>query len=67
MISPRQVLTNLKRIDTVDTTTSARYRQQAQQILANPQISLSLRNAIADKLHQANHLLALQTVNGDSY
>ncbi|PSN11837.1 hypothetical protein C7271_24165 [filamentous cyanobacterium CCP5] len=67
MSSPRQVLSNLRHLDAVDTATSARYRRQAQQILANPQISLKMRTAIADRLHQANNLLALQTVSGDSY
>lgn len=67
MISPHQVLSNLRHLDVADTATSARYRRQAQQILADPQISLKMRNAIADRLHQANNLLAIQTVSGDSY
>lgn len=67
MTSPKRVLSNLRKLDVVDVTTSARYREQAQQILANNHVSLEMRDAIADQLQFANNLLALQTVNGDSY
>ena len=68
MVSPRTVYDNLKLLEKVDTTQSALYRQQAQEVLADPNISMSWRQAIADRLNQANHLLALLTVgNEDSY
>ena len=67
-ISPDAVYSNLNQLDQVDLTTSARYREQAYEVLADPTISLVLRIAIADRLNQANHLLALQTVGSeDSY
>ncbi len=46
----------------------AQCRERAQRILANPKISLNWRDAIAERLHEANHTLAIKTVtDGDSY
>lgn len=46
----------------------AQCRERAQQVLANPKISLNWRDAIAERLHEANHTLAIKTVtDGDSY
>jgi hypothetical protein len=43
-------------------------RQLAQGVLANPSISLQWRQAIADRLHQANRCLQLRTLEDcDSY
>lgn len=68
MISPQVVYNNLQLLEQVDTVSSAVYRQQANEILANPSVSLKWRQAIADRLNYANHLLALLTVgNDDSY
>jgi hypothetical protein len=64
-ISPRQVYSHLDQLDQVDVSTSARYREEAQEVLGDPSINLSLREAIADRLNTANHLLTLQTVKGD--
>lgn len=64
-LTPQTVYNNLQQIDTVDVTKSAAYRQQAQEILADPSISLQWRQAIAERLNQANHLLGLLTVKGD--
>jgi hypothetical protein len=68
MAFARTVYANLARIDQVDLATSAIYRQQAQEVLANPRVGLELRQAISDRLMQANRYLSMQTVNnGDSY
>lgn len=67
MPSPKKVLSNLRHLDAADVVTSARYRQQAQALLADPTVSLDIKEAVADRLHWANTLLALNTVGDDSY
>lgn len=68
MVSPRKVYDELKFLEQADIASSAVYRQHAQEILADPEVSLSLRQAIAERLNQANRLLAMLTVEtGDSY
>ncbi|MEL6225141.1 MAG: hypothetical protein AAFQ57_13670 [Cyanobacteria bacterium J06626_14] len=64
-ISPQIASQHLDSIDHADVTTGAVYRQEAQDILADPGISLTDKQAIADKLNHANHLLELRTVAGD--
>jgi hypothetical protein len=64
-ISPQIAYTNLKLLDEVNAASSALYRELAQEVLADPKISLSWRQAIADRLNQANNLLTMRTVNGD--
>jgi hypothetical protein len=67
-ISADTVFSNLQNIDHVDPVTSAIYREQAQEVLATPSITLKLRTAIADRLNRANNDLALHTVGSeDSY
>ncbi len=67
-ISADTVFSNLQNIDQVDPVTSAIYREQAQEVLATPSITLKLRAAIADRLNRANNDLALHTVGSeDSY
>jgi len=67
-ISADTVFSNLQKIDQVDPVTSAIYREQAQEVLATPSITLKLRAAIADRLNRANNDLALHTVGSeDSY
>ncbi|MEL6552094.1 MAG: hypothetical protein AAFQ63_01340 [Cyanobacteria bacterium J06621_11] len=56
---------DLANIDSMDVTASAKCRELAQQVLANPKISLNWRDAIAERLHEANHILAIKTVTGD--
>lgn len=64
----RRVYSELKKIDEVDSATSALYRQHAQEVLAEPEISLARRLVIAKRLMQANQLLGMKTVDqGDSY
>ena len=52
-------------IDQMDLTAGAQCREMAQQVLANPNISLNWRDAIAERLHEANHTLGIKTVTGD--
>jgi hypothetical protein len=67
-VSLQAVYDNLEQIDRVDATTSAIYRQSAQEVLANPEISLEWRKAISDRLNQANHELTVHSVvDDDSY
>ena len=56
---------DLANINSMDVAESAKCRELAQQVLANPKISLNWRDAIAERLHEANHLLAVKTVTGD--
>ncbi|XGB41031.1 MAG: hypothetical protein LVS60_11675 [Nodosilinea sp. LVE1205-7] len=68
MTTPKEVFDHLKQLEEVDTVQSASYREEAQSVLADDGVSLKWRQAIADRLNQANHDLALHTVgNEDSY
>jgi hypothetical protein len=62
---PETVFDNLALLEQVDIVKSAFYRQQAQEVLADLRISLRWRQAIADRLIHANHLLEMQTVGED--
>ncbi|MGA7936415.1 MAG: hypothetical protein WCA35_22865 [Kovacikia sp.] len=64
-ISPQTVYDNLRLLENVDVVRSAYYRQQAQEVLADSRVSLRWRQAIADRLIQANHLLEMRTVGKD--
>ncbi len=64
-VSPQTTYENLNLLEQVDVAKSALYRELAQDVLGNPDINLPLRQAIADRLMQANHLLAMRTVAGD--
>jgi hypothetical protein len=68
MQSLQTVYDNLESIDRVDAITSAAYRQSAQEVLADPEISLEWRKAISDRLNQVNHELTVHAhVDDDSY
>jgi hypothetical protein len=56
-------------LDQVDTETSAYYRQIAQEILADLNVSFDWRQMIADRLNEANQLLGMVYVGNsdDSY
>jgi hypothetical protein len=64
-LSPETVYKNLELLDRVDATTSAFYRQSAQELLADPTISLEWRKAISDRLNQANHELTVHSLTTD--
>jgi len=68
-VSPQTAYDNLRLLESVDVASSAFYRQLAQDVLADSRVSLSWRQAISDRLIQANHLLGMQSVDGkdDSY
>jgi hypothetical protein len=67
-VSLQTIYDNLEKIDRVDTITSAMYRQSAQEVLADPEISLEWRKAISDRLNQVNHELTVHSVvDDDSY
>ena len=61
------VYNNLEMLDRVDAETSAAYRRAAQELLANPEISLEWRKAISDRLNLANHELTVHSTTEDSY
>ena len=68
LVAPRTLYKKLKFLDRVDLLKSAFYRELAQDVLADPRVNLGLRQAIADRLSQANMMLVMQTVdNDDSY
>ena len=63
--SPEQVCEELKQLvqdENIDVVTGATYRQEAQEVLADLDVSLSQRQEVADRLHEANHQLELRTV-----
>ena len=64
-LSPTTIYENLNDLEKVDVVTSAKYRQLAQAVLADPAINETLRQNIAERLEQANHLLAIKSVEGD--
>ena len=69
-ISPQTLYANLSLLEEqgVGVDVSALVRQIAQDILADSSISLQWRQAIADRLHQANRCLQLKTLEDcDSY
>lgn len=67
-LSPEMVYENLKQLDRSNIAQSASYRQQAIELLADPEVSMQWRQAIAERLNYANHLLALtNTGTEDSY
>ncbi|MBD2578157.1 hypothetical protein [Oscillatoria sp. FACHB-1406] len=61
-ISPKQVYHNLLHLDREDLAESAAHREQAQEVLADEDVSLIMRQAIAERLERANRDLALHTV-----
>ncbi|MGK7933409.1 MAG: hypothetical protein AB4041_18525 [Microcystaceae cyanobacterium] len=59
---------NLKDLDSDDPVTRAECREQAQEIIASPEIELKEREAIADRLLEANQELTAKNVGQeDSY
>ncbi len=67
-VSPQDVYENLNQLDQVDLTTSAEIREMAQEVLADADVNCDVREAIADRLNQANQQLTNTTVSKtDSY
>ncbi|MEL6398542.1 MAG: hypothetical protein AAFR26_05580 [Cyanobacteria bacterium J06626_4] len=66
--SPDKVYENLEKLDQADTAQSAEYRQDAVEVLADLEVDIEVRQEIADRLDDANHLMTLNNVDGeDSY
>jgi len=65
MPTPRHVLSNLGHLDGSDLVASARYREQAYMVLADPRVNPDIKDAIAECLYQVDHLLALCSVGPD--
>lgn len=66
--SPDKVYENLNKLDKADTAQSAVYRQDAVEVLADLNIDVEVRQEIADRLNNANHLMTLRNVDAeDSY
>jgi hypothetical protein len=61
----QQLYEDLANIDMMDIAKGAQCREMAQQVLANPKISLNWRDAIAERLHEANHTLAIKAITED--
>lgn len=67
-VSLETIYENLNQLDQVDLTTSAIYREMAQEVLADSAVNCEVREAIADRLNQANQQLINTTVSKtDSY
>jgi hypothetical protein len=60
-----QLPERLQELDRASTEAGAEIRQQAQEVLAEPSVDLPLREAIADRLGEANQLLTLKTATKD--
>jgi hypothetical protein len=62
------IYAELEQLDRVDLVTGAVYREHAQNLLADPDVALKMKVAIADRLFQANKWLALSSdLKEDSY
>lgn len=67
-VSPQAIYDNLALLEQGSLIQSAQYRQQAQDVIADLQISLPWRQMIADRLNEANRLLGLLATDPeDSY
>lgn len=64
-LSPERVYENLAQLDQSNLLQSACYREQAQEVLGDASVSLQWRQAIAERLNRANHLLALTSVSAE--
>ncbi|MEL6384661.1 MAG: hypothetical protein AAFQ89_19820 [Cyanobacteria bacterium J06626_18] len=61
--APEKVYENLKQLEQVDVAKGASYRQDAIAVLADTDVSMDMRDAIADRLGEANHLMTLKNVD----
>ena len=66
--APEKVYQNLEKLDTADTAHCAEYRQDAVEVLADLEVDVETRQAIADRLGTADNLMTLKNVDAeDSY
>lgn len=66
-ISPQTIYDNLELMEKADVAEAAVYRQQAVEALADPELSLEWRKAIAERLNRVNNELTIRAVDRDSY
>lgn len=60
--SPDKVYENLDKLENATTAQSAVYRQDAVEVLADLDVDVEVRQEIADRLDNANHLMTLKNV-----
>ncbi len=66
--APETVYKKLEFLDHGDIAISAMYRQWAQDVLTDPEVDIEWKDAIADRLNQANRMLGSMNANeNDSY
>jgi hypothetical protein len=65
-ISPQTAYDNLELLEQVDVVKSADYRELAQEVLADPEVSLTWREAISERLNQANHELTTESISDEN-
>ena len=66
--APETVYEKLQLLDHGDIAISAMYRQWAQEVLTDPDVDLDMKDAIADRLNQANRMLgSMNAGENDSY
>jgi hypothetical protein len=63
---PKVVYEHLEELDQkADLTQSAVYREEAQEVLADDEVSLQWKEKISDRLNEANNLLTLETITNN--
>ena len=66
--APETVYEKLQLLDHGDIAISAMYRQWAQEVLTDPDVDMEMKDAIADRLNQANRMLgSMNAGDNDSY
>lgn len=63
--APDKVYRNLTRLENADAVQGASYRKDAIEVLADLDVSVDVRQAISERLDQADHLMALKNVDPD--
>jgi hypothetical protein len=64
-LSPKTIYHRLRWLDEMDILSGAQCREMANQVMADPTVRLSLRQAIANRLNLADRLIEVRTIKGD--
>jgi hypothetical protein len=64
-LSPKNIYHRLRWLDEMDILSGAQCREMANQVMADPTVRLSLRQAIANRLNLADRLIEVRTIKGD--
>jgi hypothetical protein len=64
-LSPKNIYHRLRWLDEMDILSGAQCREMANQVMADPTIRLSLRQAIANRLNLADRLIEVRMIKGD--